>query len=67
MLKTSETRKAIDDAIEGKGLSRTYDNIEEMFDDLDRAYDDYPEITQQDFDREVKRNGLKPFPADKKD
>lgn len=67
VVKNRETRKAIADAVAGNGLSRTYDNIEEMFDDLDAAYDDYPEITQQDFDRAVKRKGLKPFPADKKD
>lgn len=35
VVKNRETRKAIDDAIAGKGLSRTYDSIEEMFDDLD--------------------------------
>ena len=34
-VKNHETRKAIADAIAGKGLSRTYDSIEEMFDDLD--------------------------------
>jgi hypothetical protein len=33
-VKNRETRKAIADAIAGKGLSRTYDSIEEMFDDL---------------------------------
>ncbi len=27
--------------------------------------DDYPEITQQDFDRAVKRKGLKPLSEDK--
>jgi hypothetical protein len=27
--------------------------------------DDYPELTQEDFDRAVKRNGLKKKPADK--
>jgi len=56
-----ETREALDEACEGKNLSRTYDNIEEMFDELDAEYDDYPEITQKDFDRAVKRKGLKPI------
>jgi len=41
--------------------------MKEVWDnDMDAAYDDYPEITQKDFDRAVKRKGLKPFPADKK-
>jgi len=66
-VKNRETRKAIADTVAGKGLSRTYYNIEEMFDDLDAEVDDYPEITQQNLDRAVKRKGLKPFPADKKD
>jgi hypothetical protein len=35
VVENRETRKAIADAIAGKGLSRTYDSIEEMFDDLD--------------------------------
>ena len=34
-VKNRETKKAINDAIAGKNLSRTYDSIEEMFDDLD--------------------------------
>ena len=34
VVKNRETRKAIAEAIAGKGLSRTYDSIAEMFDDL---------------------------------
>lgn len=56
VVKNTDTRKAINDAIAGKGLSRIYTNSEEMFDDLD-----FPEITQQDLDHAVKRNGLKPI------
>jgi len=42
--------------------------MKEVWDnDMDAAYDDYPEIMQKDLDLAVKRNGLKPFPADKKD
>ena len=61
VVKNRETRKAIDDAIAGKNLSPAYTNIEEMFDELDAEYDDYPEITQKEFDRAVKRKGLKPI------
>ncbi len=35
VVKNRETKRAINDAIAGKNLSRTYDSIEEMFDDLD--------------------------------
>jgi len=61
VVKNRETRKAIDDAIAGKDLRPAYTNIEEMFDELDAEYDDYPEITQKEFDRAVKRKGLKPI------
>lgn len=69
VVKNRETRKAIADAIAGKGLSRTYDSIEEMFDDLDEenpfdvvarhAIEESRSgrtVTLEDFERRMKKN-----------